>query len=165
MSSFHCLLVIMIIFVMDCNTYVCISSPAMTFLIFFFIFFSFSCWIVVMMCLCIALSSSRPSFPSFWSWGSLPSLGLVYAFVFWFSRVVLYFCSSHNQSNTLHYFWGLVCHCHWSCLPLFLYDSWRHKVFLVVVALTWYLLDWWSNIEIDHFCKTWPQSLEIYVSL
>ncbi len=70
-----------------------------------------------MMCFCIALSSSWPSCPSFWSWGSLPSFGLVYVFVFWLSRVVLYFCSSHNQSNTLHYFWGLVCH--WSCLPLF----------------------------------------------
>ncbi len=148
---------------MDCNTSVCISSPAMTFLIFFFILFSFFCCIVVMMCFCIALSSCWPSFLSFQSWGSLPSLGLVYAFVFWLSRVVLYFCSSHNQFNTLHYFWGLVCH--WSCLPLFLHDSWQHKVFLVGVTLTWYLLDWWSNVEIDHFCQTRPQSLEIYVSL
>ncbi len=89
---------------------------------FFHFLFSlaFSCYIVVMMCFCIALSSSWPSFPSFWSWDSLLSLGLVYAFVFWLSRVVLYLCSSHNQSNTLHYFWGLACH--WSCLPLFLHD-------------------------------------------
>jgi hypothetical protein len=40
-NTFHFLLGFMIIFVMDCNTSICISSPAMTFLIFFFFFFSF----------------------------------------------------------------------------------------------------------------------------
>ncbi len=56
----------MIIFVMDCITSICTSSPAMTFLIFSLFSSVSSCCIVLMMCFCIALSSiGHPVVPLF----------------------------------------------------------------------------------------------------